>query len=280
MPKLALVLAASAGEIYSYVEAFLRKTDGVALAKWERQKDDFVKMVSRIKVDRSKKPAAPYAQWCKSIFKCTDPENRMKQQGVEWKKWKEDPANKKELERMKQLFASKMEEYNANKPTQVSIVLKQNKKHQLKDPNAPRKMTSYMFFSAEKRPVLKKKGIAQADMMAELGKLWRNLSETKKEKYNKLAAESKAKYDDSMKSYVRPSDEELVDAKKEKANETKKARSKAKKVEEDEGGETKKARSKAKKKVEEEVKEDEEEDGDEEEEDGEEDEEEDGEEDD
>jgi hypothetical protein len=270
MPKLALVLAASADKIYTYVKDFLRKTDGVALAKWERQKEDFIKMVSRIKVDRSKKPAAPYAQWCKSIFKCTDPENRMKQQGVEWKKWKEDPANKKELERMKQLFASKMEEYNANKPTQVNIVLKQNKKHQLKDPNAPRKMTSYMFFSAEKRPALKEKGITQADMMAELGKLWRNLSETKKEKYNKLAADSKTKYNDSMKSYVRPSDEELIDAKKEKVNEMKKARSKAKK---EEGGETKKARSKAKKKVEEEVKE--EEDDEEEEEEEEEDEEED-----
>jgi len=229
MPKLSIVLSASADKINTYVEDFLKKTDGATYAKWQKQKDEFMKAVSSIKVVRSKKPAAPYAQWCKSVFKCTDPENRMKQQGAEWKKWKEDPKNKKELARMKKEFETRMSEYNANKPENVQVVWKQDKKHQVKDPNAPRKMTSYMFFCAEQRSILKDKGVTQADMMKELGNLWKNLSETKKERYNQLAVDSKAKYDESMKSYVRPTEQELLDAKntkKEKVKESKKPRGK------------------------------------------------------
>lgn len=78
------------------------------------------------------------------------------------------------------------------------------KKKVVKDPNAPKKASSsYLFFNAENRDKVKKQNpdIKPKDIMKELGKMWKALSEKDKVKYNKMADADKVRYANEMKSY-------------------------------------------------------------------------------
>jgi hypothetical protein len=81
---------------------------------------------------------------------------------------------------------------------------KKKKKKAKKDPNAPKgAMSGYMFFCAAKRGELlkSKPGMSVPETGKVLGQMWRDLPAKEKEKFNKLAAKDKARYEDEMKAY-------------------------------------------------------------------------------
>lgn len=73
-----------------------------------------------------------------------------------------------------------------------------------KDPKAPKKpKTSYMFFCAEQRLILKEvnDNLSFSEIMKELSKKWKSLSEEEKERYNSLAEEDKERYSQETDKY-------------------------------------------------------------------------------
>jgi len=83
----------------------------------------------------------------------------------------------------------------------------------LVDPEAPKRPASnYLLFTMEKRAEVKEAHpeLKGPQIISKLGDMWQALSAKKKEKYTKKFEENKAKYQEAMKGYVRPADEELV----------------------------------------------------------------------
>lgn len=74
-----------------------------------------------------------------------------------------------------------------------------------KDPNAPKKAKSaYIYFCTEKRNDIKAtmpEGTAQKDLLAEVGRQWKELAEEGKARYNTLAEEDKERYAKEMEKY-------------------------------------------------------------------------------
>ena len=91
----------------------------------------------------------------------------------------------------------------------------------LKDENAPKKNKSaYLFFSSKMRPQIKSESpeMKVTEISKVIGGKWRELSDKKKAKYKTEADADKLRYQEEMKEYVRPSDEELM---KQKINQKK-----------------------------------------------------------
>jgi len=74
-----------------------------------------------------------------------------------------------------------------------------------KDPNAPKRgLSAYNYFMKENRePIKSKMGdkVSNADLMAEIGKQWKELSDRKKAKYEKMADKDKKRYEKEMEAY-------------------------------------------------------------------------------
>ena len=78
------------------------------------------------------------------------------------------------------------------------------KMKKFKDPNKPKRAkTSYLYFCEEMRPGVKNKHpeLKMGGIMKELGKMWQELPEDKKEKYNKLYEDDKLRYEEEMEEY-------------------------------------------------------------------------------
>lgn len=95
--------------------------------------------------------------------------------------------------------SSKIEYFNDK------YLLKPNTKQKpIKDKNAPKKnKSSYIFFTEELRPKLQKKFPKDTigDLSKRLGKLWTNLKDNDKTKYEKLASKDKKRYNDELNKY-------------------------------------------------------------------------------
>ena len=110
----------------------------------------------------------------------------------------QDVVSKKEFNAFKKEMMSKIESLEKKLSEGTT------KRKVVKDPNAPKKaISAYLYFNAENRDKVKKKNpdIKPKDIMKELGKMWKALSEKEKVKYNKMADEDKARYDNEMKTY-------------------------------------------------------------------------------
>jgi len=73
-----------------------------------------------------------------------------------------------------------------------------------KDPNAPKHPTSaYLFFCTENRAEIKLQmpEATQKELLTEVGRQWKDLTEKKKEKYNSMASLDKARYAKEMEKY-------------------------------------------------------------------------------
>ena len=74
-----------------------------------------------------------------------------------------------------------------------------------KDPNAPKKAsTAYLFFCNEKRGDIKSKmpeNTTNAELLTEVGRQWKDLSDKKKAKYVKMADKDKERYAKEMEKY-------------------------------------------------------------------------------
>ena len=86
---------------------------------------------------------------------------------------------------------------NNNKPKKVKKV---------KDPNAPKgKSSAYIYFSCDNRNQVKAsmpEGTTQKDILTEVGRQWKELSEEKKEKYVTMANKDKERYAEEMEKYT------------------------------------------------------------------------------
>eukprot|EP00126_Sphaerothecum_destruens_P003977 Sdes_comp17824_c0_seq1m7089 len=81
------------------------------------------------------------------------------------------------------------------------------KKRAKKDKNAPKRGTSaFIYFGNEIRPKIKKQNPESkiTEIATIIGKLWGELSEKEKVKYQKMAEVDKARYRQEMESYVAP----------------------------------------------------------------------------
>jgi hypothetical protein len=134
--------------------------------------------------------------------------------------WKDlSPKKKEKYEAMakeaKEKYTEQMKDYE--RPSDEELAdLDCNKKRQRgksttgkaknKDPNRPKKQSGYILFCSEKRPEVKDKHpeMKSTEVTTEIARMWKELSEKKKAKYLKMAEESKAKYDEAMKSYTPP----------------------------------------------------------------------------
>ena len=75
-----------------------------------------------------------------------------------------------------------------------------------KDPNAPKRaLTAYNFFMTENQQNIKAKmtgtDIKQTDVIKEVGRQWKELAESKKAKYNKMAEKDKQRFAKEMEAY-------------------------------------------------------------------------------
>mmetsp|Transcript_464 Transcript_464/g.1044 ORF Transcript_464/g.1044 Transcript_464/m.1044 type:complete len:105 (-) Transcript_464:181-495(-) len=86
---------------------------------------------------------------------------------------------------------------NINKPKKVKKV---------KDPNAPKgKSSAYIYFSCDNRNQVKAsmpEGTTQKELLTEVGRQWKDLTEEKKEKYVKMANKDKERHAEEMEKYT------------------------------------------------------------------------------
>ena len=95
---------------------------------------------------------------------------------------------------------------------------KPRKKRVKKTKNAPKNASGpYIFFCKEEREKVKEEmpELSAKEIMAELGKRWKEIKETKKaDKYKKMAEEDKVRYAEEMENYVPSEDDENEEKKK------------------------------------------------------------------
>ena len=139
--------------------------------------------------------------------------------GAMWREFceeaKTDSKVKKELEKFEKMAADDKERYEAQKAeyvplTEEELSEKLSSQKKKKDPNAPKRgKSSYMFFCAEYRAKVKEEldDPKPTDVTAELGRRWNELKTDKKkkkefEKFEKMAADDKERYQAEMEEYV------------------------------------------------------------------------------
>ncbi|KAL7542926.1 hypothetical protein ACHAXR_012223 [Thalassiosira sp. AJA248-18] len=88
----------------------------------------------------------------------------------------------------------------------TNINNKPKKVKKVKDPNAPKgKSSAYIYFTCENRNQVKAsmpEGTTQKELLTEIGRQWKDLTEEKKEKYVEMANKDKERYDEEMEKYT------------------------------------------------------------------------------
>jgi hypothetical protein len=176
--------------------------------------------------------------------------------GKMWKELKEDDDRSDEMEKYTKLAADDKTRYENEIKDYVSVfgenqTKKASKKKSDKDPNAPKRgKTAYIYFCSDKRADAKSElgnDAKATEVTSLLAKMWKELKEDddrsdEMEKYIKMAADDKSRYEDETKKVVDSTDDELVEDKpvEDKPVEDKPVVKKSKKVVDD----TKPAKSK------------------------------------
>ena len=106
--------------------------------------------------------------------------------------------------------------------TKMSSAKKSTK---VKDVNRPKKAsTAYILFSNEMRESVKSKNptMKSNEIMTELGRLWKQISDADREKYQKMFELERTRYETEMSSYVPPQVKETVTQKSKEKSDLKK----------------------------------------------------------
>ena len=85
------------------------------------------------------------------------------------------------------------------------ILSSKNSTKRVKDPDAPKRgKSSYIFFCVENREKVKNTNpdLSAKDIIKELGRIWRDTSDEKKEKYVKMSSNDKNRYTKEISTYV------------------------------------------------------------------------------
>ena len=180
-------------------------------------------------VKKKKDPAAPKKNCSSYIFFCKDMRESVKSEnpdlkGTEitkeianlWKKLEEDDKGPfiEKAEADKQRYLDEMKSYTpsegfSNEESEGKTKAKKTKK--TRKPGPKKASSSYLFFCKEERPKVKAlyPDMDSKDITRELGRVWKEeMTDKKKKKFEKLAAEDKARYEEEKESWVDPSSNE------------------------------------------------------------------------
>lgn len=120
---------------------------------------------------------------------------------IESEKEKVEQLEQDKEEAMIFMKALQEEEEAKNAPAEEP----EKKQKKKKDPNAPKKaLSAYIFFCNDKRAAIKSKmpeKTTQAELMKELGRQWKEVTDKNKAKYNKMADKDKLRYEKEMNKY-------------------------------------------------------------------------------
>ena len=188
-----------------------------------------------------KDPQAPKGAKNAFIFFCNENRTQVK---TDNSALKATEITKKLAEMWKEVDAEDKERYqkmaDGDKKRYADDISAYEPKEGFKNPKSPKKskaakstapkraLSAYIFFCQAKREEVKEANpeLKSSEVMSELGKLWKALSDKKKKPFEKLAEEDKKRYAEEMKEYV-PTEEEK-EAKEAKS----KGKGKGKKVKE------------------------------------------------
>ena len=94
----------------------------------------------------------------------------------------------------------------------ADVLSKASRVKKLKDPNAPKKLSAYILYCQDKRSEIKESNpsLKPTDVTKRLGVCWKACTPNTKGRYTTKASNIKAMYEQKMKEYKRPSDEELL----------------------------------------------------------------------
>ena len=170
-----------------------------------------------------KDPDAPKGAKNSYIFFCNEVRSDVKEENPEMKAteitkkmgemWKE-LSDKKKVKYQKMADKDKTryaEEMSSYEPKEgFKNPKEKSKKAKKAESTVPKRgRSAYIFFCVEKREEVKKKNpkISNTEILSEMGKMWKSLSEKKKKPYVEMAEADKKRYEEEMKHYV-PSEEE------------------------------------------------------------------------
>jgi hypothetical protein len=177
-------------------------------------------------VKKKKDPAAPKKNCSSYIFFCKDMRESVKSEnpglkGTEitkeianlWKKLEEDGKGPfiEKAEADKQRYLDEMKSYTpsegfSNEESEGKTKTAKTKK--ARKPGPKKASSSYLFFCKEHRSKVKAlyPDMDSKDITRELGRVWKEeMTDKKKKKFEKLAAEDKARYEEEKESWVDPS---------------------------------------------------------------------------
>ena len=204
---------------------------------WEEEKEKIdeamknqLKEILPAKKSRTKKsknapknPKSAYVIFCqekREEVKKANPEmpakEIMKELGKLWKATEEEDRGEfqEKAKEDKERYTEEMKNYVPSEDDEE----KPRKKRVKKTKNAPKNASGpYIFFCKEEREKLKEEmpELSAKEIMAELGKRWKEIKETKKaDKYKKMAEEDKVRYAEEMENYVPSEDDENEEKKK------------------------------------------------------------------
>ena len=221
------------------------KTVEKLLKLWQDKKDDIdaemksqveeilPKKAKRVKKpkDAPKNPKSAYVIFCqekRQEVKTGNPEmpakEIMKELGKLWQETEENERAKFKVmaEDDKKRYTEEMANYVPSEEPET----KEKKKKVKKSKNAPKNASGpYIFFCKDEREIVKKEmpNLNAKEIMAELGKRWKEIKDTDAAvKYKKMAEEDKKRYAEDMEKYV-PNEEEETKTKKPRAKKPKDA---------------------------------------------------------
>jgi hypothetical protein len=193
-------------------------------------------------VKKKKDPAAPKKNCSSYIFFCKDMRESVKSEnpglkGTEitkeianmWKKLEEDDKGPfiEKAEADKQRYLDEMKSYIpsegfSNEESEGKTKTAKTKK--ARKPGPKKASSSYLFFCKEHRSKVKAlyPDMDSKDITRELGRVWKEeMTDKKKKKFEKLAAEDKARYEEEKESWVDPSskDEEGANSESDSSSE-------------------------------------------------------------
>lgn len=179
------------------------------LTAWKERRSDVQKVFGKsAKAPKDsnapKKPRSAYILYCmdarpKLVAKETnlEPPQVMKRLGEMWRELSEKKKKKyKKLhEEDKERYNSEMENYTPPSQEELEEANKKKKKKARSGPSRPR--SSYLFFSSAIRPVVKEEmpELSGKEIMSEIGRRWKALSDKDKKPYTKLYDEDKIRYE-------------------------------------------------------------------------------------
>jgi hypothetical protein len=116
------------------------------------------------------------------------------------------------------LFENRVKLQNIISDSQVTQKSSSSKKN-VKDPLAPKRgKTSYIFFCVKKRNEIKESypDMSAKEIIKELGKVWRSLSDDEKETYVNMSVKDRNRYEEEISNYVAPTNIGFLNPKKTK----------------------------------------------------------------